>query len=237
MNIDVRDNQTIIREFGNFSRKSKIKSELERLQIVYDDLANTVRKYQTNKGRMDDVGSKTFDRDLRLKRLLNMKRKLTENATKVLSFSSKSKKTKRPHKSHVNIIERRRKKAKADVKKLIGLFSRNLSELKRTDVDLIRIQDLTILTGHRRNKRAMSILVRTEEDSDYNLVGLPNELAPKYHAMKKKQKDIRAYGKKYMNITNRNSEEELHFMNYTELQLEVDREKTDLSNILFQFLF
>lgn len=80
MNIDVRDNQTMIREFGNFSRKSKIKSELERLQIVYDDLANTVRKYQTNKGRMDDVGSKTFDRDLRLKRLLNMKRKLTENA-------------------------------------------------------------------------------------------------------------------------------------------------------------
>lgn len=236
MNIDVRDNKTMISEIRDISRRNRVKTQINRLQSVYDNMTNTVKKSQTNTSLTltNDFNSKNYKRHVRLKQWLNLKRKLKKNETKTTSYKSRTKTNRtNPLESksrHLNIIERRKKKARGDVKKLIGLFKRNISRLDKEDIDLVKIDDLT---GNRRMKRAMSILVRSKEESDVDLAGLPNQLAPKYQAMKKKKDEITAYGKLYMNLTNRNSEEELHFMNYTDLQNEWARDRENLGNINF----
>ncbi|KAI5694675.1 hypothetical protein M8J76_008292 [Diaphorina citri] len=215
MNVGViNETNNEIHDITNLPRR-KVRNEFNLLQSLYENISNTSgnSKNTTKIKNTSEEFNVKYQKQFVLYQRIKMMRNLAKRA------KNSSGKIRPPWVTPV-----RKNRTADNVRKLMALLKTNLSGLAE-EIDLVRIDDLK---GNRRIKRAMSVLVRQVDESEIEMAGLPNTLAPKYHELRKKRKLVREYGARYANMTNRTSEEELHFMNYTELKDECENERAKI---------
>lgn len=215
MNIDLRPNHEKLNiQYNNrppIKSRRKHTNGIRALNNLYNHIKNTLR--------MSKNGFDYTADEFNLKYMTHLK------IIQRRKFSNKS--NKRTRRNGWRSIQHQRSRSEDKIDKLIKQFQRkNISQLEREDIDIV---DVKLLKGSGRNKRALSILVRELGESEMDLAGMPNQLVPKYHEYRNRKKAIEEYGKKYANMTSRNTDEELHFLNFTELKEEIEHEREKLS--------
>ncbi|KAL1450444.1 hypothetical protein WDU94_002810 [Cyamophila willieti] len=231
MDIDLKRNQSVKNDSNElknnrnlFGRRRKVTNDIKTLKYLYKNILKTSR----NMSKKDNITYGDFNlkykRHYILSQRVKLKNQLNEDKQKLKLVEVSGIKSKL-----AKIIQRRRNRTEADVNKLIEMFKKKkISRNSRLDDDGdVDFDNMEVLVGNRRDKRALSDLIRDMDESEVDMAGLPNTLAPRYHALKKKRVAVTQYGAKYANITNKTSNEELHFLNYTELREEcvAEREK------------
>uniref|UniRef100_A0A8D8R9M2 Uncharacterized protein n=1 Tax=Cacopsylla melanoneura TaxID=428564 RepID=A0A8D8R9M2_9HEMI len=238
MDIDLRRNQFVKSDciigkndshvFKNnrnlFGRRRKITNDIKTLNFLYKNILKTFKNRPEQSNNTYGNFSLKYKRHYLLNQRLKLKHQISEEKQKIKIVELGVIKS-----NLANIIQRRKNRTEADVDKLfVTVQKKKISSNSRLDDDGdIDFDNMEVLMGNRRDRRALSDLIRDVDESEVDMAGLPNTLAPRYHSLKRKRVAVTEYGIRYANITNRTSDEELHFLNYTELQEEcaAEREK------------